>query len=80
MVVPRQSPVVTKQRVSNNSRVFLRMAMLVVHVNKRVGSNRGAKVGSSAGLTLEKLGRARRAEATCGGLLKGDVLVESREN
>ena len=42
--------------------------MLVVHVNKRVGSNRGAEVGSSAGLTLEKLGRARRAEATRGGL------------
>ena len=53
------------------------MAMLVVHVAKRVRCNRGAKVGgrATACLTLEKLGRARCAETTWGGLSNEEMLM-----
>ena len=56
--------------------------MIFVHIDKRVSCDRGAKVGGRATscLAQKQLGRARRAEATRGGLSKGEVSGESREN
>ena len=81
MVVPRQSTIVAAQRVSNAIAGIQRMEMPVVHVGKRVRCNCCAKVGGRATscLTQKHLGRARRTEATRGGLSKGEVLDESKE-